>query len=1251
MFPAPAAFFQQALARTSACLESGQSAELVHLPPSGRGLAIALLANQPRFAARGDLFVVVVDSYTRGEALREAILACWPERTTATRQVRFFPHWDTLPYDAFSPQQQVQAQRIETLYALQQRSGPGATASRVVVVSAPALLQGVIPPAAIQKHALPLQVGMPLPSMAVLQQDLVTQGYLRVEVVEGPGEFASRGDILDVFPPSWERPLRLECFDDELEALFHFDVSSQRNVGALEEALVLPASEALLSAAGWQRFRQALAEKRGSIQPALYRNLVSYLEQQAPFPGFEQYLPLWHGEAAWLLEVLASPPRPAEGETSTVHWLLEEPEPLRAQMEQFAAEVEREYAAALEQGQLALEPARYYRTEAWAWRQLQKTHPLALQTLHIESGSGGTTVVPWPIRRNELPHVLPQTIPEAERNGVSSPRSPSPRSRFALWVERMEALLQDGVPVLVAAQSETAARRLQQLFEKEAALPEDVPLLATTVEATGEEPATGTSPPQSEPLLAWMAENQRNRTPHGRLAIGVSALQEGFHCVDEQGRVVFQLLTEADLFEGHKPAIRRPSKGQLRSFLAALGELKPGDAVVHAEYGVGRYQGLQQVAKGSGKSEFLVIAYAGGDKVYVPVHHFHLVNKYASQGKAAPLNKLGDGRWQRTRSRVKRAVEGLAEEMVALQAARHEDEGHACATATEEINAFEETFEFVETEDQLTAIQDVLNDMRQPRPMDRLVCGDVGFGKTEVALRAAFFAVADGRQVLLLAPTTVLAQQHFQTFQRRLESFAVQVDVVSRLRSPKEQREVLKRFAAGQVDVLIGTHRLLSKDVKPQQLGLLVVDEEQRFGVVHKERIKKIRAQVDVLTLSATPIPRTLHLALSGLRDLSLIETPPIDRHAIRTRLVRMTDYIIREAVEREMRRGGQIFFVHNRVESIYARAAALQELLPRVRIGVAHGQLGERELEQVMLDFVRGESDLLLCTTIIESGLDIPRANTIIVSDAHRFGLAQLYQLRGRVGRSHVQAYAFLLVPPHELLGEQAEKRLQILRDIHELGAGFRIGMHDLELRGAGNLLGAEQSGHIAEVGLELFTTMVEEAVAKRRRERSASQAAREAAGLALQEVRVDLGFSYVLPENYITGTRARLDVYKRLAGVESEGALWQLRQSLEERFGPLPADADALFLLMQARLLARQSGIRGIEAVDGQLHLRCAEEHRLDVGRLLERTADPSDALQLLPDGSLRLGEVPADPAMLLRQLGRLTQLPPPLTPPPPN
>jgi transcription-repair coupling factor (superfamily II helicase) len=675
--------------------------------------------------------------------------------------------------------------------------------------------------------------------------------------------------------------------------------------------------------------------------------------------------------------------------------------------------------------------------------------------------------------------------------------------------------------------------------------------------------------------------------PEG-LAVVVGECSSGF-LVPALG---FILLTETDIFGARRRTLRRP-KYQRGSPITAFTDLAVGDLVVHEDHGIGRYLGLRTMTVGDRAGDFLVLEYADGNQLYVPVERLDLISKYlGADGGAARLDRLGGASWQRVKASVRAAVRDMAEELLKLYARRSVTEGHAFAPDTPWQREFEAAFRFEETPDQLRAIEEVKADMERPRPMDRLVAGDVGYGKTEVALRAAFKAVSDGAQVAVLVPTTVLAQQHYATFAERFAPFPVRVELLSRFRTPAEQKAVVAGLRTGAVDVVIGTHRLLSRDVTFKNLGLLIIDEEHRFGVAHKERLKQFRTSVDVLALTATPIPRTLYMSLSGVRDLSVIETPPLDRLPVETYVRRFSRAVIREALERELRRGGQVFFVHNRVQSLPAMARFIQSLAPQARLVMAHGQMKERELEAAMVKFVSGQADILVSTAIIESGLDIPASNTIIVNRADRFGLAQLYQLRGRVGRERQQAYCYLLVPADGRVDEPAQRRLRVLQELTELGSGFKLALRDLEIRGAGNLLGAEQHGHIAAVGFDLYTKLLAEAVAELQG---------EPATTAVEPV-ISVGVEGFLPEAYVPEVNQRLAFYKRLAGADSEAAIADLRAELADRFGPPPAEVERLLDVIRLRVAARRLGLERVEAGAGRVLLTFAPSTPVTPERLVQ-------------------------------------------------
>jgi transcription-repair coupling factor (superfamily II helicase) len=1095
------------------------------------------------------------------------------------RPVHFFPHWETVPYDSFSPQGEGMVTRMQAARSLLEGERP------LIVATAQALMQGMIPAEALRRLCFRVETGQTYPRQELLAK-LSAAGYVRVDLVEAPGEFSSRGEIVDLFPPQLPHPVRLDFFDDELESMRLFDVESQTTFQPAEALIVFPASEVAVNPETARRALAQLPHHKSRMQPDSYRQIFGFLERCQPFPGCEQFLPLFYGEAGWLQDLLP--------DGTTV--LLDAPDRLAQRVRDASGEVLQEYEVALEQGTMAVPPDTFYLSPEHWERRLASHQRIALEDLRVEGG--GALVFPFADN-----HAL--------RSLAASSQAGAKHALEGL-TEHLRRWRHSGAQICLAARSQTGAERLKQV-------------LAEFDLAAAIEPA---DPAALRALIAApAAEGVQD------IAILHAPLNQGLRVIDELGETRFALVTESELL-GEKFRQRRVSKSKLQHFISSLGELKEGDVVVHVEYGLGRYEGLQRLRAADHEDDFLVITYAGGDKVYVPVYKFNQVQKYTGlEGVTPALSKLGDGSWHRTKQKARRQVEDLAQELVRIYAARRAKPGHASVPDEALMTAFEEAFAFQETEDQERAILDVLGDMKKDQPMDRLVCGDVGFGKTEVAMRAAFLAAQNGRQTLVLVPTTILAQQHYDTFRARFEGFAVIVEMLSRFRGPKQQKEILKRFQSGEVDILIGTHRLLSKDVQPKDLGLLVVDEEQRFGVVHKERIKQLRTQVDVLTLSATPIPRTLHMSLMGVRDLSIINTPPMDRIAIRTRIAKSSDYIVREAVMREVRRGGQVFAVHNRVETIHAFASYLQSVLPEAKMAIAHGQMAERELEQVMLRFVEGEVEVLVSTSIIESGLDIPRANTILIDHADHFGLAQLYQMRGRVGRSNVQAYAYLLVSPEKVLTDVAQKRLSLLQELNDLGSGFRIASHDLEIRGAGNLLGREQSGNINAVGLEFYTQMVEEAVAALKGE--------ERKELERPDFKLDLGFSYLLPEDFIPATKQRLDLYKRLADAKTDDDVWLIRQTLEDRYGKIPDTVDHLLTLVRIRALAMSYRLIALERVQGELLAQFGEHHDVDVERLLALVNTPRSGLRLVPPDRISLGKLPATPSAVfdrLRQLDRV-------------
>jgi transcription-repair coupling factor (superfamily II helicase) len=705
--------------------------------------------------------------------------------------------------------------------------------------------------------------------------------------------------------------------------------------------------------------------------------------------------------------------------------------------------------------------------------------------------------------------------------------------------------------------------------------------------------------------------------------IAKAVLPEGVELADAN----LVLFGARDLFDDSDVVVQRPlrQKSKVSAFLSDFRDLVVGDYVVHVEHGIAQYQGLKELVQGESTGEFMLLEFAESAKLYVPLTRLDLIQKYRStEGARPPLSRLGGTQWAKTKARVKKAMRDMADELLKLYAQRKVAQGHSFPPDTQWQREFEDAFDYNETDDQASAIVDIKQDMESTIPMDRLLCGDVGYGKTEVAMRAAFKAVQDNRQAAVLAPTTVLAFQHYETFKRRFAAFPINIEMISRFRTTKQQKEILEKVEQGKIDILIGTHRLLSKDIKFPDLGLLVVDEEQRFGVRHKERLKQLKKEVDVLTMSATPIPRTLHMSLVGLRDMSVIETPPKDRMAIQTVVAPFDQKLIRSALEHELERGGQAYFVHNRVESIYEIAAKIQELVPHSRVIVGHGQMSEGELEKVMLAFMRHEADVLVATTIIENGLDIPLCNTILVNRADRHGLSELYQLRGRVGRSNRRAYAYLLIPPEQELTPIARRRLAALKEFSDLGAGFKIAALDLELRGAGNLLGGEQSGQIEAIGFEMYTSLLERTV-------------RELKGEDLPErvsTQLNLALNLRLPNEYIEEENQRLRMYKRIAGVENEDQLADVRSELEDRYGPLPTPVSNLLDAAALKLLCERLGVLGVDRKRDIVQIRFSEQASVDPSRLARFVAS-SKGCQFSPGGLLKFTLKSTDAELAIFQI----------------
>ncbi|HEX6503560.1 MAG TPA: transcription-repair coupling factor [Terriglobales bacterium] len=1003
-----------------------------------------------------------------------------------------------------------------------------------------------------------------------LVRHLNTVGYTAADVVEMPGQYALRGGILDVYSPEADRPVRVEFFGDEVESIRKFDPGSQRSSNPVDEALLLPLTETPVNEELLGAIHVRLSGKRITGPEEVVEEAVRS-GGVTVFPGWEFYAPV-AGADRTLIDLM---PEAAV--------IVDEPESVKHELDRVWARVGEAHERS-GVGNLVRPEDLYFPPD-----ELQKT---------LASSRGA-----------DLQHL---GITRAGVEDVSFASQPTPRFHGSVptMLEEAKRLSDQGKRVLFAAANTGELERLADIFTEY-----NIPFRLGSRTRGGESYADETAYFSGEIFATTLV---RSYVPDGVL------LPEGN----------LAIFGSRDLFDESEAVLTRPQrqKSKVSTFLSDFRDLQVGDYVVHVEHGISQYQGLKEINQGDGPAEFMLLEFAEAAKLYVPLTRLDLVQKYRSaEGNKPPLSHLGTATWAKTKARVRKAMQDMADELIKLYAERRMVEGHAFPTDTQWQKEFEDSFEYNETEDQEQAIVDVKRDMESQQPMDRLLCGDVGYGKTEVAMRAAFKAVSDNKQVAVLAPTTVLAFQHYETFKQRFAAFPVTIEMISRFRSPKEQKEILQKTEAGKIDILIGTHRILSKDIKFADLGLLVVDEEQRFGVRHKERIKQMRKQVDVLTMSATPIPRTLHMSLVGLRDMSVIETPPKDRMAIQTVVAAWDDKLIQSSIEQELERGGQVYFVHNRVETIWEIAAKLQALIPRARIIVGHGQMSEGELEKMMLKFMHHEADILVATTIIENGLDIPLCNTILINRADRFGLSELYQLRGRVGRSNRRAYAYLLLPSEIELTPIARRRLAALKEFSDLGAGFKIAALDLELRGAGNLLGGEQSGHIDAVGFELYTSMLDQAV----RELKGEAAPEEEA------IQLNLGLNIRIPADYIQEENQRLRMYKRIAGVENESQLSDVRSELQDRYGEPPLAVHNLLEYASLKLLAMRAGVTSIERKREQVSVHFRGNANVDPERLMRFVASQRGA-QFTPQGVLkfvlklsRADEVLANLRALLEQL----------------
>jgi len=1074
-------------------------------------------------------------------------------------RVRQFPRHDTQPYDRFSPQPFVVAQRMDVLYRWLSNPPPSpnvvASSEPAPIVVAPVTALAARVPArdVVRARTVHLEIGQTIDRDALIET-LVSGGYTRMPLVEERGEIAVRGGIIDLFPPHRDRPVRVELLGDDVESIREFEAASQRSQSALGYVVAPPPRELLLDRALVIDRSEAIADlarRQGVANRAVDELLNDLLRGYAP-PGIEALAPMLEPATETPFDFL-----PADT------WIVvDDPAAIRERLARFAEDAHANFEVAQAAGRVVLPPDELMASPEAIDAAIRERNPISLERLDVAERLASSDRI---------------TLRTGDSNALRQAllRSRSSDRALGPLVQKLESWRASRERVVLATHSLSGADRLKTLLS--------------------EYGVTARFASEPRPVWRWSGP--------GQIEVRPAPISSGF----SMPLANLVVVTEEEIFG---PRERRPRRSHWPEGAAveALSQLALGDFVVHVEHGIGVYRGLVQLELGNVLGEFLRLDYEGGDRLFVPVYRLNLIQRYAgSDGHVPRRDKLGGATWEKAKRSVRKSLRNMAQELLTVHAARELAIGHAFSPRDRHLEEFEATFPFEETPDQLAAIEDVLADLSRPKPADRLVCGDVGYGKTEIAIRAAFRVVMDGKQVAILVPTTVLCQQHAETIEKRLEGYPIVTASLSRFSSARQAKEVREGLASGKIDLVVGTHRLLQKNVQFRDLGLLVVDEEHRFGVAHKERIKQIKKTVDVLTLTATPIPRTLQMAFTGIRDLSVINTPPADRFAIRTQICRYSDSLIREAILREIRRGGQVFFVHNRVQRIPALAKELERIVPEAKVIVAHGQMRERDLEDRMLRFMHGEADVLLCTTIIESGLDNPRANTILINRADALGLAQLYQLRGRVGRGPQRAYAYLLIPgSEESLTDDAQRRLEAIQDLTELGSGFRLANMDLEIRGAGNLIGAEQSGSLAAVGYETYMEMLDATLDELRGKP--------------REVEVDpeirLPVEARLPETYVAAVNQRLVLYKRLASCRDDGDVDRIRDELLDRFGPLPEEAENLLEVIRLKIRARDLGVVAVDLVRGEIVLTAGETTRVDPQRLLNLLTQGGGGLRVAPD-----------------------------------
>lgn len=1041
----------------------------------------------------------------------------------------YFPTKDIVFYDIKATSEEVNEERIKTLGKLVEGD------HYVMVASIEALLMKLTPPEIYKKYQLTFKVGETIDLQHVIKT-FIQQGYERTERVDSRGQFSLRGGILDIFPPAEENPLRIELFDDEIDSIRWFEVDSQKSIEKIQAVKVYPATEFIIETEDQQaRIDKISQELKTTMKKLdaegaerLQSKIREAIEKMETLGNFKEI----HQYLPYIYEKAASLIDYLHPEAIII---LDEPDRGKEKIKGFHEEFKENFKTLLERGEVLPHQGNLL----FSYEEIIKSlnhHKLVTSSL--------------------LPKNHRDFVPKEIINFLTRPVQTF-QGKISHLITEIKGLRERGYKLLLLPNTKEKAIRLLEVLKDE-----EIPVDYRVKDCND---------------FQW-----------DKVLILQGNLYRGFEYVD----IKFIVMTDYEIYGVHKMKKQKPKRkdaAPIKSFI----DLKVGDYVVHEGHGIGKYIGIEELKVEGIKKDYLKIRYSGEDHLYVPTDQMNLIQKYiGADDKAPKLNKLGGTEWVKTKAKAKKAIQDMAKGLLKLYAEREKIKGYAFSPDTDWQKQFEYLFPYEETPDQLKAIEEVKKDMERERPMDRLLCGDVGYGKTEVAIRAAFKAVMDGKQVAILVPTTILAQQHYNNFKERFSGFPVTVEMLSRFKTPTQQKQTIEGLRTGNVDIIIGTHRLLSKDVIYKDLGLLVVDEEQRFGVKHKEALKQLKKSVDVLTLTATPIPRTLHMSMIGIRDMSIIEDPPEERYPVQTYVAPFNESLIADALVREIARGGQVYYVYNRVQGIHQVAARLAVLVPQARIAVAHGQMSERQLEKLMLEYYHGEYDVLVCTTIIETGLDIANVNTIIIQDADKLGLSQLYQLRGRVGRSNRQGYAYLLYEKNKILSEVAEKRLKAIKEFTEFGSGFKIAMRDLEIRGAGNLLGGEQHGHMASIGYDLYVKLLEETI-------------RELKGQGIEkyeDTMMELNVDAYISEKYISNQSHKIEIYKKVASIRNQEDLYAVEEEIEDRFGEIPLSVRNLLLISYIKALAKGLKVQYISQKGKHIRIQFKDGKLLKPEKILE-------------------------------------------------